>query len=275
MDRHEQHEDLQVELEMVFIGEHPTMSTFEKPQPGNPHQLTVKQHCFPKCCIARFSDSNGTVEVKCKSSEGTFRAKPDAPIFCAKRAWDQRAESGYMLTIENDYRGYADQLLSSGDTTVSAEGAKIVSAMYCLWSLRESLRDADIDEGPIPGIVDVSVKLSKDDIEHLEKNNISSIRPDFTIPARQIVGGLLQTKLNRSLRQFKGTKWHLMTSSSVDFIVPDSSLKRMILPLTPSLCFYHEHEPTINGGAIDTLLFNRLSIAGCLEYYFGRNLTRI
>ena len=250
------------------------MPAFEKPQTGNPHQLTVNQHCFPSSCIERFCNHSGTVEVKLKSSKTSFGALPSNKVFCAKRAWDQRAESGYMLSIENEYRDFANQIIGSDLNVVAAKDNSIVSAMYCLWSLRESMRDAEIDEGPIPGVVGLSVEYSKDDMEFLEKNHIGSIRPDFSFPARHITGALIQLRLNRCLRDLKGTKWHLIYSSDVEFAVPDSSLNRMILPLTPSLCFYHEYERTTLDGVTDVRAFNRISVQESSRYSFARDFSK-
>ena len=35
----------------------------KKPQKGNPHELTVKQHCFPRRSIERFANKDGIVNV--------------------------------------------------------------------------------------------------------------------------------------------------------------------------------------------------------------------
>lgn len=241
---------------------------FEKPQAGNPHQLTVNQHCFPASAIARFCDTSGQVQVTLKEGH-SFRADPSNKVFCAKRAWDQRAESGYMLSIENEYRDYAESVIASGSLSVSQSGSAVVSAMYSLWCLRESMRDAEIEEYPIPGVVELAVEYSKDDMELLEKAHISTFRPDFTIPARHTVSGLIQIRLNRALRSFRGTEWRLAHAES-GFVVPDSSLDRMILPLSPSLCFYHTQEQTMIHGVEDITAFNATSIERCLRYHFSR-----
>jgi len=48
---------------------------YKKPQKGNPHQLTVKQHCFPARSIARFADSEGCVEVKLIKQDKKLKLK--------------------------------------------------------------------------------------------------------------------------------------------------------------------------------------------------------
>jgi hypothetical protein len=80
----------------------------DKPQKGNPHRLTVNQHVYPAWSIERFADTTGKVEVWLRRSDKTFRASPDNPLFCARRTWDQRAESGYMKAIEDEFQILAD-----------------------------------------------------------------------------------------------------------------------------------------------------------------------
>ena len=36
---------------------------YEKTEKGNPHNLTINQHCFPSRSIERFSNNDGCVEV--------------------------------------------------------------------------------------------------------------------------------------------------------------------------------------------------------------------
>lgn len=77
---------------------------FEKPQKGNPHRITVNQHVFPRASIARFVNDNNCVSVFYIPTGKAFIVAPDNELFCAKRAWDQRAEEGYMQRIERDFQ---------------------------------------------------------------------------------------------------------------------------------------------------------------------------
>ena len=83
---------------------------YEKTQKGNPHRLTVQQHCFPRRSIARFADSNGVVHVHIVRAGRTAFLTPEDSIFCARRTWDERAESGFMKKIEDVYGTYIDGL---------------------------------------------------------------------------------------------------------------------------------------------------------------------
>lgn len=66
---------------------------YEKTQKGNPHQLTINQHYFPARSIERFVRPDGRVDVHYIKNSKNFQVKPNNPIFCARRAWDQRVES--------------------------------------------------------------------------------------------------------------------------------------------------------------------------------------
>jgi hypothetical protein len=74
---------------------------YEKTQNGNPHQLPVKQHVFPARSIARFANSAGMVQLHNLTTQRTRAARPGDAMFCAMRAWDLRAERGYMKQIED------------------------------------------------------------------------------------------------------------------------------------------------------------------------------
>jgi hypothetical protein len=80
---------------------------FERPQKGNPRHLTVKQHVWPFESIRRFANSKGVVCLYYKPRDKTRWAKPNDPLFCARRVWDQRAETGYMKRIEDAFQAVA------------------------------------------------------------------------------------------------------------------------------------------------------------------------
>ena len=97
--------------------------TYEPTQKGNPHRLTVKQHTFPKTSIARFAGQKGNVELFLKSLDRVIQAKPSNEIFCAERAWDQQAESGFMKKVEDDFQALAGRILD--DDLVSFKEADL------------------------------------------------------------------------------------------------------------------------------------------------------
>lgn len=110
---------------------------YEKIQPGNPHQLTINQHCFPKKSIERFCNEKGVVEVFLIDKNKTVPMKPDNGIFCARRVWDQRAETIFMQSVENAYQELVSKLEVEGwSRRLSSEEDQIVTDMYSLWHVR-------------------------------------------------------------------------------------------------------------------------------------------
>jgi hypothetical protein len=79
-------------------------SRAEVTRAGNPNRLTLNQHIFPTQSIKRFTNESGRVSVHDLCVNNSFSAKPDNPIFCARRAWDERAETGYMKRIEDEFQ---------------------------------------------------------------------------------------------------------------------------------------------------------------------------
>ena len=74
---------------------------YERPTRRNPQQLAVDKHFHTAHAIAKFCDIDDKVEVKFIDSGEVGRRHKRAKVFCTKRTWDQRAETGYMVSIEN------------------------------------------------------------------------------------------------------------------------------------------------------------------------------
>ena len=108
-----------------------------KTQKGNPHQLTLRQHCFPKRSIDRFTNEDGKVDVHLIRATKTVLLNSDNGIICAHRIWDERAESGFMKEIEDAYQDLADRVAYGRlIRRFSAKEQQIVTNMYLLWNIR-------------------------------------------------------------------------------------------------------------------------------------------
>lgn len=208
--------------------------------------------------------------VYLKSEAKTEKRKPEARIFCAKRAWDQKTETGIMREIEVAYQKLAERFLADSSKDLKQEDHDTISDMYILWSIRFSHSKKPIEDQTPNEVLDVAVKMSKDDIERLESNGISSVRPSLEIPGRQIAGPIITLKIFRERKKLKGTKWHVIKSTKDDFIVPDQSLERMILPLSPEFCFVHESDSFADNADADEI--NKVLIKNSDAYYFGKTL---
>lgn len=246
---------------------------YEKTQKGNPHQLTIMQHCFPKRSIARFGRPDGTVDVRWLKNAKGFRVRPDDPLFCARRSWDQRAESGSKRDVEDVYQELADRIVKGIVSKLcEADHAKI-SAMYALWNIRWYWSRQPVDDHRLDGAIGVARELSLDDQEFLEKTGITPVRPDLTISGRHLTGVQIQLNLIRVRKQLRSTIWGILKCKGGEFLVPDSSSKRCLLPLTPQICLLAESEDREIEDA-ELAKINAQSIRNSSEYYFARDLSK-
>lgn len=246
---------------------------YEKPQKGNPHQITVNQHCFPASCIKRFAGNDGRVQLVQLPQLETISAKPDAMIFCTKRTWDQKAEHVFMREIEDKYKALAEDILSNTTIELDKKQQNIVTDMFALWNIRAHRKDQPIQDQKIVGVNDVAIKFTKDEQEELEKHGITAIRPNLTIPGRNLASISIQLNLYAVRDQMRDAQWGILKSIKGEFIVPDQVPNSRIMPLTPNLCFFSQREnDEIDESELAKI--NSCSIAGAKEYYFARDLSK-
>lgn len=106
-------------------------SRSEKTQPGNPHQLTLRQHVFPARSIQRFCE-NGGVDLIDLVRGLRRRAGPGDSILCADRARGHFAEAGWMKKIEDVFRAVAEQIILDPPVQFSAEQAEAINEYFGL-----------------------------------------------------------------------------------------------------------------------------------------------
>ena len=246
-----------------------------KTQKGNPHQLTLRQHCFPKRSIDRFTNEYGKVYVHLIKPAKTVILNSDNRIFCAHRIWDERAESGFMKEIEDAYQDLADRV--ADDRLIrrfSAKERQIVTNMYLLWNIGWFWKNQPLVDQKLKGVTDVTPKYSIDQQEILEKAHTAIIRPDTSIAGRHIAGGKIQMNLINVRKSMKYVHWGILKSRDGHFVVPDNSANRFILPVTPEICLTNGE-----GYRIATKYglseMNEQSKQESKEYYFARNLPSI
>ena len=207
---------------------------YEKTQKGNPYQLTVDQHIFPKASIYRFVGDDGRVELRLLGRNKTIRATPENKVFCAHRTWDQRAEAGYMKEIEDKFQELAERIISDRHS-VSKEEQAVVSEFFSLWNIRAHrnrapIRDQIVTKGePLR-------KYTKDEEEELEKNHISVIRHDGTMSGRHSNAASIQINLIEVRWQLADAQWGVLRAKAGEFMVPDNFSNARIVPLTPKIC---------------------------------------
>ena len=222
--------------------------------------------------ILRFVQDDGLVSVYLIKQKKEIYLKPDDQIFCTKRTWDQRAETGFMKDIEGKYQRLAEAVIAGKIQTIKEKDQSTITDMYALWNIRafgklNPVYDQKID------VIDVERHLTKDEQELLEKNNITAIRPDFTIPGRHIAGVRIQLNLFDVRKQMNNVHWGILRAAEGQFIVPDNFSNATILPLSPTICFFSQSDDDVISSKEVTKI-NRLAIESSKEYYFANDLSK-
>lgn len=242
----------------------------EKTRPGNPNQLTVKQHVFPVRSMLPFVDKKGQVCVFDMVRGKQRSAKPKNEIFCALRAWDQQTELAMKL-IEDKFQEVVQPIITGKVNTVAAEQKPAIDSMLALWSTRTYCRRLDTQEIQLTGVP--GHDLTKEQEENLEKNGYKFVRMGGKMPARQLNGLEIQLRVGHCVRAYatalKG--WGVVQAQSGEFIVPDIPLSA-IIPLSPKLALVASADGTIFEQNV--VAINNALRAGCSEYYFAHDLSK-
>ncbi len=203
----------------------------EKAQTKNPHQLTRDQHVFPHRTMLRFADAKGGVDLHDLVRNTVRRTSARDVTFCARRAWDQRAEAGYMRETEKAFQSFAATIVDGGVATVATDQVATVTRMYALWYIRSRYRAIEAQEIKLNGLKGHS--LTKAEEEQLEKESRAFIRDGGLIPARQLNGLEIEQRMNAFHEQLSYIdRWGVIRPQSGEFIVPDVS-NRTIIPISP------------------------------------------
>ncbi|MGO9060179.1 MAG: hypothetical protein ACLQU2_22790 [Candidatus Binataceae bacterium] len=205
----------------------------EKTRPGNPNKLTLRQHVFPSKSIGRFTNERGLVSVHDLLRDKVRLAKPRDSIFCADRAWDERAEKS-MKSIEDAFQMLVGPIIAGTATEVRQDQKPVVDEMYALWLMRAQYRELETQEVQLNRIT--GDDLTKEQEENLEKNGYVFTRKNGMMPARQLNGIQLQMRIDNSVRSLATTvtRWGVISTQDEEFIVPDIP-RHGVIPITPRL----------------------------------------
>jgi hypothetical protein len=242
---------------------------YEKTQKKNPHKLTVKQHVFSSASIARFCNIDGRVSLHDKLRNKVRFAKQHDDIFCAMRAWDQRAESGYMKSIEDEFQALALKIIDGTVFEIRNVELNTINYFYALWYMRARYKILAVNEVQMNGVT--GDNLSQDQEEVFERNYVGYIRADGKVPARQINGLQLQSRIDGFAYDLSSAQWGVIQAQEGEFIVPDIPT-HTIVPLTPTLCLISPsgHGTIIKG---DVAEINDAVVNSSCEYFFARDLS--
>ncbi len=161
---------------------------YEKPQRGNPHRRTIKQHTFPAASISRFTNRDGTVSVYHISSKKILKLPTDNQLFCAKRNWDQRAEDGYMKEIEDKFQALADCITGGPLCVVGTNEQKIINDFFHLLVSRTDSRANPLPDQTLSGMAGLDFNLTKDQQETAGKKRYRFYSSRFYYPGQAANG---------------------------------------------------------------------------------------
>lgn len=238
---------------------------YEPTSKKNPRQLTIEQHFHTAHAISLFYDSDEKVEVMDLSSGEIVKRHKRAKIFCTKRTWDQRAETGYMVPIENDFHKEIDDIKGFSERNHHA-----ISRYCLLWRLRHDQhlrRPADVVLNGFPGS-----GLTKEQEENLESRSASFIRDGGVVASRFTSGLQIQVSLDRYWDTCSHFKWGLIEALDGEFIVADGYGDFAFIPISPRLAFWAgKSDQQISRQQLAEI--NKESVSRAKEYYFARKIS--
>lgn len=103
-------------------------------QPGRPLGLNLKQFIFPRSCIDRFVNVEGTVRATWFNGTTKWVGSGDK-IFCAAKRWDSAADGAFMREIEGSYNAIAESCLKT-DRPLEDYECDEVTRFFFLWRYR-------------------------------------------------------------------------------------------------------------------------------------------
>lgn len=238
------------------------------PQKGNPHRLVVNQHVYPKASIDRFVDGGGVDLLDLKRGIRR-RARSRDPVFCAVRAWDNMAETGFMKRTEDVFQTVARRVLVSPFDSLSADDFAAIRTFYAMWHARAERRHLTHQSISLKGILPGEV-LTAAEVEQLEANGCMTLDGDGTIPFRHINAHAIRFRAGRLAKQLEGMTWGVISPISGEFFVPNTPVHG-IIPISPSLALV-QNSPSGRITEYNLRELNRAILAHAGDYIFARSL---
>lgn len=203
----------------------------ERTQKGNPYQLTREQHVIPVATLRRFALSDGRVEVHLRDGR-IVKLPPDDQLFCVERLWDQRAEAGYMKSIEDEFQALVDVLESGRLGPLSPEEHKRITRFWGLWHWRNHFIDHPLADIPLNGIGGGVDSLDKREI--LESRWYGFTVGDGVFPARIMTGLHIQMAIDHG-EMVNERRWGVLRSPSLPLVIGDRPGNLLSIPASPQL----------------------------------------
>lgn len=240
---------------------------YERTQDGNPYELPIKQHVFPKRSIERFCNAAGLVQVQHVIQNMLRRAKPIDNTFCAMRVWDAKAEHVHKET-EDKFQAFASDVIGFRITSISPENKHIVDRFFALWKTRAFLRHSERKNLKLNMLP--SEELTKDQEEILEKNGYAFVNRDNEIPSRVANGIQMFLRVGKEMRDLEAVQWGILHALDGNFIVPDNPIFTVI-PLTPKIALCADCRNSMVSRSVVAEINQHLR-KECVSYFFGFEL---
>jgi len=241
----------------------------EKPQSGNPHQLSRRLHVYPAKSIERFVQDGG-VDLLDTVRNVRRRAPADDVQFSADRSWNHSAESGYMKKIEDAFQALTTQILRGRDT-FDDQGDDVIAEFYGLWLARSNRRHLPTQYLPLgDDVVGMRVNYSKDDVERLEKHDITALRSDRTMAMRDVTALHIRLDIDTTRASCRGRGWGVLVARHGEFCVPDAP-SLGVIPLTPTMVLALENYSDVLTSD-EVAVINGSLFSNVRDYLFARDL---
>lgn len=247
---------------------------YEPTQKGNPHGLTINQHVFPKRSIDRFTNAKGEIQVFLKQAGKTIEVRSTNPLFCARRAWDQRAEALVMKSIEDRFQPIANAVAHRGHSAWLHFSHREISQFFALWKARFEAFCSPPPDAKLKGVIGLERPLSKNDQEVLESKFYTYVNNDLALPGRHMAGIKIQMQIMREAASLGGMRWGVWIANpgAGSFIAPDSFGGHMIIPIAPNICLVG-NSPNHYATRPEIAEINRIALAASKNHFFANDLS--
>jgi hypothetical protein len=240
--------------------------------PQKRSQITSRQHVFARSGLKRFVGKWQKLQVLHLATGKVTLHGPDADLFVAIRAWDQRSEARTMGEIERKFGLIAKRIVVGEIPSAKLDKAshQAISSMYSLWRIRHHRAC-----NPLPNLrlnmVSPERAMSQDAMDDGEHHGIIGITPDGLVPGRIMAGPLLQLALDRQASAMSGKRWGIIRAREGEFALPDTFGDYMIMPLSPTCCLIAD-EGDSSAGLQGVMHLNELARLNANTYIAARNL---
>jgi hypothetical protein len=223
--------------------------------------------------IARFAREGGRVSVWIRGKKAEERCRPKHSVFWVHHGWDNPSERGYMRLIESEFQLVADAVLA-GHRDLSEPQHLAITKFQRLWALRFALQQFPAKDSELSGLIPAGPPLTQIQQENLEANGygylVGNVLRSQQLAGMTISMGLLA--LNRSEAVMR-TKWAIITSRDIEFLVPDSFRTYWTVPLSPQCCFMANHPANIDISPETAIALNNIAATQCVGYCFAHDFS--